>query len=63
VQDPGEFARRLRALVQVVSEQPQFSGFVWTQLTDVQQETNGLLYFDRTPKLPVETYRGIFGKE
>ena len=35
-------------------------GFVWTQLTDVQQEINGLLYFDRTPKLPLETLCNIF---
>ena len=59
--DAGEFERRVRALVQVVREQSQLSGFVWTQLTDVQQEINGLLSFDRTPKLPVETYRSIFG--
>ena len=60
VTDAREFERRLRALVGVVRRQSQFSGFVWTQLTDVQQEANGLLYFDRTPKLPVETYRNIF---
>jgi len=27
----------------------------------VQQEVNGLLYFDRSPKLPVTTLRDIFG--
>ena len=37
-------------------------GFVWTQLTDVQQEINGLLYFDRRPKLPLTTLQEIFGK-
>jgi hypothetical protein len=35
-------------------------GFVWTQLTDVQQEINGLLYFDRQPKLPVKQLQRIF---
>jgi hypothetical protein len=34
-------------------------GFVWTQLTDIQQEINGLLYFDRTPKLPLPILRAI----
>ena len=58
--DAHEFEHRLRALVAAVRSQPQFSGFVWTQLTDVQQEANGLLYFDRTPKLPLEIYRSIF---
>jgi len=33
---------------------------VWTQLTDIQQEINGLLYFDRQPKLPLSTLRQIF---
>ncbi|MEN8184972.1 MAG: hypothetical protein ABFS46_20820 [Myxococcota bacterium] len=36
------------------------SGFVWTQLTDVQQEINGLLSFDRRPKLPLPLLREIF---
>ena len=36
-------------------------GFVWTQLTDVQQEINGLLYFDRQPKLPITVFSDIFG--
>jgi hypothetical protein len=26
-------------------------GFCYTQLTDVEQETNGLLTFDRVPKV------------
>lgn len=31
-----------------------FQGFCYTQLTDVQQEVNGLLYEDRTPKFDLE---------
>jgi len=34
---------------------------VWTQLTDVQQEINGLLDFQRRPKLPVARLRSLFG--
>ena len=30
------------------------AGFCYTQLTDVEQETNGLLYADRTPKMEVD---------
>ena len=33
-------------------------GFVWTQLTDIQQEINGLL-FDRTPKLPLASINAL----
>lgn len=31
-----------------------FAGFCYTQLTDTYQEANGLLYADRTPKLPLQ---------
>ena len=33
---------------------PLFAGFCYTQFTDTYQETNGLLYPDRTPKFPIE---------
>jgi hypothetical protein len=42
-----------------IHDADQLCGYVWTQLTDVQQEINGVLYFDRTPKLPLETIRRI----
>jgi beta-galactosidase/beta-glucuronidase len=59
--DAPDLARRLRELAGAVREAPEFAGFVWTQFTDVQQENNGLFYFDRTPKLPLEELRQIFG--
>jgi hypothetical protein len=31
-----------------------FSGFCYTQFADTFQEANGLLYADRTPKIPLE---------
>ena len=34
-------------------------GFCYTQLSDVQQEQNGLLTFDRKPKADCETIRAI----
>ena len=51
---------RLRGLVQSVENIPYISGCCYTQLTDVQQEVNGLLTTDREPKLPIETMRRIF---
>ena len=35
------------------------SGYCYTQLTDVQQEVNGLLFEDRTPKVPTEKIAAI----
>lgn len=34
-------------------------GFCYTQLTDVEQEINGLLTYDRRPKAPLEKIREI----
>ena len=31
-----------------------FSGFCYTQFADTYQEANGLLYADRTPKIPMD---------
>jgi beta-galactosidase/beta-glucuronidase len=42
---------RLMAAVQGAS---MFAGFCYTQFTDTYQETNGLLFGDRTPKAPFE---------
>jgi hypothetical protein len=54
---------RIRAVMGEVRACPDLAGFVWTQLTDVQQEVNGLLRFDRTPKLPLERLRVLFAGE
>lgn len=50
----------VRAIADMISSAEQLQGFVWTQLTDIQQEINGLLYFDRQPKLPLSTLKEIF---
>ena len=34
-------------------------GFCYTQLTDVEQEQNGLYYYDRSPKFQPEIYEQI----
>jgi beta-galactosidase/beta-glucuronidase len=48
-----EFRERYRALMDVVTRTAMFSGFCYTQFADTFQEANGLLYADRTPKLPL----------
>ena len=35
------------------------TGFVWTQLTDVEGESNGLLTHDRRAKAPPERIRAV----
>ncbi len=49
-----EFAAKYRALVSVARSLNLLAGFCYTQFADTYQETNGLLYADRTPKIPLE---------
>ena len=49
------FAGKLRELFDAVRACPLVDGYCYTQLTDVETEQNGLLTYDRTPKLPLET--------
>ncbi len=48
-----DFSRRYSELVHAVAQTALFSGFCYTQFTDTFQEANGLLYADRTPKIPL----------
>jgi beta-galactosidase/beta-glucuronidase len=51
------FKGSLLRLLKTVRRMEALSGFCYTQLTDTYQEANGLLYADRTPKLPIEVIR------
>ena len=56
-----EFYSRLEGQVKaVVSLSEQIWGYCYTQLTDVEQEQNGIYYYDRTPKFDMERIRSIF---
>ena len=41
---------------------PHITGFCYTQITDVEQEKNGIYRYDRTPKFDTERLRSIFEK-
>jgi beta-galactosidase/beta-glucuronidase len=49
---------RLRGQYQAIKESP-FIGICYTQLTDVEQEVNGLLTYDRKPKFDVKKVKEI----
>jgi beta-galactosidase/beta-glucuronidase len=50
---------RLRGLYAAIARIPGFAGLCYTQLTDVEQEINGLMTYDRKPKFDVEKVREI----
>ncbi|MFT7247171.1 MAG: beta-galactosidase/beta-glucuronidase [Candidatus Azotimanducaceae bacterium] len=58
-QNANELAKRFRTVADTIDKAKKLKGFVWTQFTDVQQEINGVLYFDRTPKFPLDEIRKI----
>ncbi|MBR4234679.1 MAG: beta-galactosidase [Clostridia bacterium] len=58
-----EFLERLKGLTDALMDNPEHMGFCYTQLTDVEQERNGLYYYDRAPKFPPEKIRPIFARK
>jgi beta-galactosidase/beta-glucuronidase len=56
------FLARLDGLVKAIRQNPVWAGFCYTQLTDVEQEINGLMTFDRKPKVDPDEYRKIFAQ-
>ncbi len=58
-QSEEEFMERFRGLTQTLLNSLKVSGFCYTQLYDVEQETNGLLSYNRKPKFALETINGI----
>ena len=59
VGDQAEFLQAYRGLVDALMEPGPVEGFCYTQLTDVEQEQNGLLTADRRPKLEPELLRPV----
>ncbi|WNQ12904.1 glycoside hydrolase family 2 TIM barrel-domain containing protein [Paenibacillus aurantius] len=58
-QDEEDLLQRLAAVIRPVLRSPIVKGFCYTQLTDVEQEVNGLLTCDRNPKVPLEKIRAV----
>ena len=50
---PEEFANQYEQLLEVVRNLGLLAGFCYTQFADTYQEANGLLYANRTPKVPL----------
>jgi beta-galactosidase/beta-glucuronidase len=58
-QDDHELLSKYSDLMEGISSLSFVAGFCYTQLTDIEQETNGLLSYDRNPKIDPATIRGI----
>jgi hypothetical protein len=58
-ESPDEFVEKYRDLMQGISSLKFVAGFCYTQLTDVEQEINGLLTYNREPKTTPQTIADI----
>ncbi len=54
-----EFAERYTGLTSALMEHPRICGFCYTQLTDIEQEQNGLYAYDRSRKFSDFVYDTI----
>ncbi|MFB9329189.1 glycoside hydrolase family 2 protein [Paenibacillus aurantiacus] len=54
-----DFEQRLRNVIQPLLRSGVVQGYCYTQLTDVEQEINGLLTYDRKPKIALELIKAI----
>lgn len=54
-----EFMDRYKGLTDALLDNPCFFGFCYTQLTDVEQEQNGVYTYDRKEKFPCEFFYNV----
>ncbi len=58
-----EFLARLKGLTDTLLDNDRIFGFCYTQLTDVEQEQNGLYTYDRRPKFNSAVIRKILSRK
>ncbi|CAH0120002.1 MULTISPECIES: glycoside hydrolase family 2 protein [unclassified Paenibacillus] len=61
VSNEQDFVQEYRRVIEAVYASRAIHGFCYTQLTDVEQEINGLLTYDRKPKCDLNEIRKIHG--
>ncbi|MCL1793162.1 MAG: beta-galactosidase [Oscillospiraceae bacterium] len=61
-EDIEKFYERFEGLVTALLDNPAICAFCYTQLTDVEQEQNGILCYDRQKKFDMAKLRGILTK-
>lgn len=62
VKNEAEFFYRYESITKGIKNTDYITGFCYTQLTDVQQEINGLLNENRAPKIDIQKIRLINNK-
>ena len=58
-----EFYVRYKGTIDAMLDNPHMFGFCYTQLTDIEQEKNGLFYYDRKPKFDLKKLHEITSRQ
>ncbi len=61
ISDINKYKTQLENIFKTIYSLDYISGYCYTQVSDVEQETNGLFYEDRTLKLDIATLKKIIG--
>jgi len=62
-EDIEKFYERFDGLVSALLDNPRICALCYTQLTDVEQEQNGIVYYDRSRKFDMARLHGILTKK
>ncbi|MGA9996425.1 MAG: glycoside hydrolase family 2 TIM barrel-domain containing protein, partial [Pyrinomonadaceae bacterium] len=62
IKEPEDLLAKYRDLMEGIASLRFLAGFCYTQLTDIEQEINGLLTYDRQPKVSPEAIAEIHQK-
>ena len=57
----AETEQRITDLTRTLTDNPRVAGYCYTQLTDIEQEQNGIYNYDRTAKFDESAIRKCFG--
>ena len=60
VRDENEYLERFKGLTDAIRKTEYMTGFCFTQLTDVQQEINGLVDENRNDKFSIDVIKNIY---
>jgi len=63
VVDEADFFNRYKGLTDALLDNSEMFGLCYTQLTDVEQEQNGLYTYDRKPKFDTEKLHAIMARK
>ena len=62
-QSEQEFFERFEGLCYALMDNKNIFGFCYTQLYDIEQEQNGLLYYNRSPKFEPAKFKAILDRK